>query len=114
MGLSYSLISLFITCKNNLITFPLLLEYNSKTVFLKTNRSAGYIGDICIYADDYYNSLDTLKYLTLTGECIFDLSLSSSRSQHVLFGSRSNMIHDQHYYSFFSEVTCERWNIVFH
>ena len=112
MGWTPPLIKLCCDCKFNLISSPLLLRYDSsRPTFLKTDWSAVDIGYIVMQPDDSLDSLAFIKHLAATGDCLFDVSLDSSRLRPVLFLSRSNMSHERDYHSFVGEVACGRWSI---
>ena len=66
------------------------------------------MGNILMQPDDYSASLATIKHLSFTGECSFELSLDKPRLRPVLFGSRSNMTYERNYLFFASEVACGR------
>ena len=56
-------------------------------------------------------SLATIKYLTTTGEYLFDFSLDGSRLRPVLFESRDNIRYKRNCNSFVREVVGRRWSI---
>ena len=58
--------------------------------------------------DDSQDSLDVIKYLAVTGEFLFGVSLDGLRLRFVLFGSRANMFYDRNYHSFVGKVSCGR------
>ena len=96
-----SLIQLFCDCKFNLITFPLLLRYDSYiSTFLKTYWSAVGMDYILMQPDDSLESLAAIKHLATSGECLFDVSLNGPRLRPVLFGYLSNMSYELDYHSF--------------
>ena len=66
------------------------------------------MGNILMQPDDYSAFLATIKHLSFTGECSFELSLDEPRLRPVLFGSRSNMTYERNCLSFASEVACGR------
>ena len=104
------MITLFDDYKNQLVTSPLLLRYNSsKPVFLKIDWPAGGMGYILMQDNEYPQSLVTLTVLDNTGECTFDFPFDGSRLRHVSFGSCSNRTFEVHYHSFVDEVACGRW-----
>ena len=109
MSWTPSLIILFDDCKNQLVTSPLLLRYDSsKPAFLKIDWSDGGMGYILMQADEPPQSLTSLTLSEDTGECTFDLSLDGPRLCPVFFGSRSNQTFEVHYHSFVEEVACGR------
>ena len=102
----------FCSCKSNLVTSPLLLSYdNSRSIFLKTDWSAGGIGYILMQLDDSPDYLAAVAHLTTTGEYLFDVSLDGPILRPVLFGSRANLSYERNYHSFVREVACRRWSI---
>ena len=112
MSWTPSLITLFGDCKNQLVTPPFLLRYDSsKSAFLKTDWSTDGTGYILMKADKSPQSLAELTLLEATGKCTFDLSLDGPRLRPVFFGSRSNQTFEVHYHSFVGEVACGRWSI---
>ena len=109
-----TILSLFylMTAKNNLVTSPLLLRYDSsKPTTFKTDWSTGDIEYILMKTDDVSQSLAVIQLLEDIGECTFDLSFDGPRLWPVLFGSRSNQPFEIHYHSFVGEVACGRWAI---
>ena len=59
--------------KNNLVTSPLLLRYDSsKPTFLKTDWYAGGMGYILMQPDNSPVSIAAIETLQSTGECLFD------------------------------------------
>ena len=107
-----SLITLFDDCKNRLVTSPLLLRYDSsKSSFLKSGWSTGWMGYLLMQADESPQSLAALTLLKDTSKCTFGLSLGDSRLRPVFFGSRSNQTFEVHYHSLVCEVACGRWEI---
>ena len=105
-------ISLFINCKTNIVSSPLLLRCDSsKPVFLKTDWSANGMGYILMQPDNCSKSIRVLAILEETGDCIVELSLEGPRLHPVLFGSRSNLPFEKDYHSFVEEIACGRWSI---
>ena len=85
-------ISLFVACKPNIVSSPLLLRYDSfKLVFLKTDWSAHGMWYILTQSDNCSESLRALKPLENSSDCTFELSLEGPRLHSVLFESRSNL-----------------------
>ena len=70
------------------------------------------MGHILIQPDDSSDSIAPMKYLAVSSEFLFDLSLDRPRLRPVLFGSRSNLSYDSNYHSFVGEVARGRWIIV--
>ena len=86
-------ISLFIDCKTNIVSSPLLLRYDSsKPVFLKTDWSANGMGYILMQPNNCSESIRALAILEKSGDCTFKLSLEGPRLHPVLFGSCSNLV----------------------
>ena len=85
---SPSLISLFRSCKSNLITSPFLLRYDSsKPDFLKTDWSASGMGYIIMQSDNSQEFVKALRHLVSKGECLFELSLDGPRLYPVVLVS---------------------------
>ena len=106
------LIELFESCKDHLITSPLLQRYDSsKPTFLKTDWSAGGMGYILMQPDNSPESLAAILHLESTGECLFDCKRFGPRLMPVIFYSRTNLDHKKHYHSFVGEIACSRWVI---
>ena len=107
------LITLFDSCKQHLVSFPLLLRYDSsKLVFLKTDWSTGGMGYILMQVDDFPQSIEAVQTLENTGDFIFNLSLDGPRFPTYFFGSRSNQSYEENYHYFVGEVACGRWAII--
>ena len=107
------LITLFDSCKQHLVSFPLLLRYDSsKLVFLKTDWSTGGMGYILMQVDDFPQSIEAVQTLENTGDFLFNLSLDGPRFPTYFFGSRSNQSYEENYHYFVGEVACGRWAII--
>ena len=101
MGLTPSLIQLFVDWKNNIVTSLILIRHDSSKPFiLKIDWYGGEIDYILMQRDDYPAPLISLRHLALTGKYRFDLSLNGLWFRFVLFDFRSNIIHDQNYDTF--------------
>ena len=109
---SPQLIEVFEKCKNNLVTSPLLLRYDSsKLTVLKTDWSAGSMGYILMQPNNSPDSIAAIETLQSTSECLFDQTLSSPRLMPVFFNSPSNLVHEKYYHSFVGDIACSRWEI---
>ena len=103
------LIELFESCKDHIITSPLLQRYDSsKPTFLKTDWSAGGMEYILMQPDNSPESLAAIFHLESTGKCLFDCKYSGPRLMTVVFNSRTNLDHEKHYHSFVGEIACGR------
>ena len=69
------------------------------------------MGYILIQPDDSPDSLNPIKHLAVTSECLFDVSLDGPRLRPVLFAFRDNMSYDRDYHSFVGNVAYGRWSI---
>ena len=68
-------VSLFNTCKINLVSYPLLLRYgSSKLVLLKTDWSANEMSYILMKPDNISESLNALRTLKESGNYPFGLT----------------------------------------
>ena len=106
------LVELFESCKDHLITSPLLQRYDtSKPTFLKTDWSAGGMVYILMQPDNSPESLAAILHLESTGEFLFELKPSGPRLMPIIFNSRANLEHEKHYHSFVGDIACGRWAI---
>ena len=89
------LIDSFESCKDHLITSPLLLRYDSsKPFFLKPDWSDGGMEYILMQPDNSPESLAAILHIESTGEYFFDCKRSGPRLMPTVFNSRTNLDHE--------------------
>ena len=86
---SPELVDLFRDAKVCITSLPILAPYNpGKLTCLKTDWSAEGMGYILIQSANDETPMEATSLLLKTGECIFGITKSGARLQHVLFDSR--------------------------
>ena len=106
------LIALFDDMKSKITSSPIIRRYDTKLpTFLKTDWSSFGMGWILMQPADDKESLEAIKTLDNTGECLFDLTSTGPRLLPVAFGSRACSATESHFHSFVGEICCGRWAI---